>query len=378
MRFARSIAALWAVVLLSLSGSLMAAEDASLATGRNFAPFVLQLKPSLQMSPLPGWMQLPAVVHEETATIEIPLPALWQAPSAEYFAMTVVFRDEGDGGPAVEWRAANGTTSVISQGLGESGRPVGLNARTVLLPQSITREGGTLLISYYARFECLVSAAVRPARGNLLAILGGNNDPVLVDEALRVFERREVDGFRQQPLTGDLRRGAVVEAELSAAIEPLENELEFVVPIEGLVEGTMIRFDVLGLDPEARVEVRVNSLLAGTLNFPPFRLDDPSVVPDGLGRLVVAGWRTGTLFVPSRFWLEGENSIVVTLKRSAMETGRPVFLRNAALHLRFGTQEAGVPPEPDFLPPEPDLTLPDPLLPDPDEIPLPEIITGVR
>lgn len=348
-----------------------AAEDSSLATGRNFSPFLLQLKPSVQMSPLPGWMQLPALVREDLATVEIPLPALWQAPSAEYFAVTVVFRDEGDGGPAVEWRSASGMVSSISQGLGESGTAVGLNARTVLLPQSITREGGVLLVSYYARFDALVSVAARPARGNLLAILGGDSDPVLVDEAFRIFERREVDGFRPQPLSGDLRRGAVVEAELSAAVEPLESEIEFIAPIDGVVEGAMVRIDVLGLDPEARIEVRVNSLLAGTLNFPPFRLDDPAIVADSLGRLIVAGWRTGTLFIPARFLLGGENAIVLSLQRSAVETGRPVFLRNAVLHLRFGSEEAGAPPEPDLM-------LPDPLLPDPDEIPLPEIITGVR
>ncbi len=372
MRYARSLPALGAIVLTCFSGAVSAAEDASLATGRNFAPFLLQLKPSVQMSPLPGWMQLPAVVQEETATVEIPLPALWQAPAAEYFAVTVVFHDGGDGGPALEWRAANGTTSVLSQGLGESGTALGLNARTVLLPQSITREGGTLLVSYYARFDRLVSVAARPARGNLLAILGGDSDPVLVDEALRVLERREVDGLRPQPLTGDLRRGAVVEAELSAPVQPLEDEVEFIVPIDGLVEGTMIRLDVLGLDPEAAIEVRVNSLLAGALNFPSFRLDDPALLPDSLGRLIIAGWRTGTLFIPARFWLDGENSLVVSLKRSAVETGRPVFLRNAVLHLRFGNREQ------DGDPPEPDLTLPDPLLPDPEELPLPEIITGLR
>lgn len=365
MRIIRIMAAAWLV----LCQPGWAAEDASLATGRNFSPFLLSLKPSLQMSPLPGWMQQPAVVREETATVEIPLPALWQSPTAEFFTLTVVFNDRGDGGPAVEWRAPDGSTSAISIGLGEMGNSLGLNARTILLPQALTREGGTLMISYYGNFESLVSLSVHPARGNLLAVLGGGSDPVLVDEGLRVFERAEVDGGRVNPITGDLRRGAIVEAELSAAVEPLETEIEYLVPTDGVVEGTVLRIEALGLDPEARIEVRVNSLLVGSLGFPSFRLDDPALATDSLGRLVMAGWRTGSLFIPARLWMEGENSILVTLKRSAVETGGSVFIRNAALHVRFGGEEAAA---------DPDLTLPDPLVPDPGEIPLPEIVTGSR
>lgn len=343
-----------------------AADDASLATGRNFAPFVLFLQPSLQMSPMPGWMESPAVVREETATVEIPIPALWVSPTAEFYALTVVFDDCGDGGPAVEWRTADGTTRTISQGLGESGTGLGMNARTVLLPQDLTQEGGVLVVSYYAKFDGLVSMAVRPARQDLLAVLGGGNNPVMVDEALRVFELGEVDGRRPTPVGGDVRRGAVVEAELSAPLQELDGELEFVIPIAGTVEGSIIRIDVLGLDPEARLEARVNSVTVGSLSFPPFRLDDPALVQDPLARLVLAGWRTGSVFVPARFWLSGDNSLVLVLKRSEVETGVPVFIKNAGLHLRFGT---GV-----------DATRPDLPLPpasDADAAPLPEIVTAV-
>jgi hypothetical protein len=173
-------------------------------------------------------------------------------------------------------------------------------------------------------------------------------------------------------VSGDVRRGAVVEAELSAPVEPLEGELEYVVPIEGVVEGAMVRVDALGLDPEARIEVRVNSILVGHLNFPPFRLDDPALVPDSLGRLILAGWRTGSVFIPARLWLPGDNSVVLTLKRSDVETNRPVFLRNSSLHLRFGAAPSSA------YAPDPDLALPDPLVPDPQDAPLPEIITGIR
>jgi hypothetical protein len=359
-RLSRYRASLAAVLLAAWPCS--ATEDPSLATGRNFAPFVLFLQPSLQMSPMPGWMESPAVVRAETATVEIPIPALWVSPTAEFYALTVVFDDCGDGGPAVEWRAADGTTSTISQGLGESGTGLGMNARTVLLPQSLTQEGGVLVVSYYAKFDGLVSMAVRPARQDLLAVLGGGNNPVMVDEALRVFELGEVDGRRPAPVGGDVRRGAVVEAELSAPLQQLDSEMEFVVPVSGTVEGSIIRMDVLGLDPEARIEVRVNSVAIGSLSFPPFRLDDPALVQDPLGRLVVAGWRTGSIFVPARLWMSGDNSLVLVLRRSEVETGAPVFIKNSGLHMRFGTEA----------------DTPEPVLPTTsvsEASPLPEIVT---
>jgi len=347
--------------------------DPSLSTGRKFAPFVLALKPAVQMSPLPGWMSLPARVEPELATVEIPIPPLWKVASAEFYALTVIFDDQGDGGPAVEWRAPDGSTTVVSAGLGETETPLGLNSRTLLLPQSLTREGGEVLVSYYGKFDGLVSVAVRPARENSLAVLGAQNDPVLVDEALRVFDRDEVDGVG--PLTGDVRNGSVVEAELAAGVEQLDGELEFIVPLEGTLEVAMLHLEALGVDPEARIDVRVNSVLAGSVGFQPFRLDDPALVPDPSGRLVLAGWRKGSLFLPARLMVAGENSIVVSLKRSALESGRAVFLKKSSLHVRFGGSTPGNFTE-NSLPSEQDFTLPNPLVPE--DPSLPEIVTGLQ
>ena len=353
--------------------------DAALATGRKFAPFVFTLKPAMQMSPLPGWMSLPARVQPELATVELPIPAHWAEPAIEFYAVTVVFEDRGDGGPAVEWRAADGTTTVVSTGLGEVGNPLGLNARTLLLPQKLTLQGGLALVSYYGKFDGLVSVSVRPARENLLAVLGAQSDPALVDEALRVFDRNEVDGTRPSPLTGDVRHGSVVEAELSAGVQKLDGEVEFVVPLEGTIEASVLHLDALGLDPEACIDVRVNSHAAGSIGFPPFRLDDPALVPDTAGHLVLAGWRSGSLFIPARLLVAGENSIVVSVRSPVLESDRAVFLKNTSFHVRFGASApvASVTSAPKSEPPAPDLTLPNPLVPDPSAPVLPEIVTSL-
>jgi hypothetical protein len=59
------------------------------------------------------------------------------------------------------------------------------------------------------------------------------------------------------------------------------------------------------------------------------------LVTDWNGRLVLAGWRKGSLFIPARYFKQGENTVLIDLKRSEGDTGREVFLRNTVIHLRF-------------------------------------------
>jgi hypothetical protein len=312
------------------------AFDPSLPAGGTFDPFLLALKPAVQMSPLPAWMESPARIDPEGSCIEVGIPPLWRQSVVDRYAVTLVFDDAGDGGPILEWRSQDRShTSTISYGLGEGDNPVGLNSRTVLLPQALTKDGGTLVILYRGKFDLLMSVAVRPCRENVTAVIGSRNAPSLMDEGLQVYEDREVNGIPLTPLSGDLHKGTIVEAELSAPLEPLESGIEFVAPLDGPVEGAMLKLETLGLDPEASLLVEVNKKPIGIINFPGFELNDPSIVTDWNGRLILAGWRKGSLFVPAKFLTAGDNSIVVSLKRSEMETGRKVFLRNSQIHLRF-------------------------------------------
>jgi hypothetical protein len=277
--------------------------------------------------------------------VEIPIAPLWKEASVEMYAVTVVFEDTGDGGPALEWKHGE-EESTVSNGLGEIGNPVGLNSRTVLLPQSLTKDGGTLVISYIGKFDSLLSLAVRPARLDETAVLGGRRTAALIDDSFQAYDDREVSGARQVPLTGDVRVGTIVEAELSAAVEPLNQALEFVAPVDGIVEGAVIHLEALGLDPEAELRVSINAKPAGQISFPSFALDDHSLVTDWNGRLLLAGWRKGSLFVSARHFKQGENTISIDLKRSEGETGREVFLRNSSLHLRFTPAAFSPPPDP--------------------------------
>jgi hypothetical protein len=338
---------LWLAVALAAglnSGVIRArAEilDPSAVAGNVFAPFVVRLHGDLKMKPQPAWMPTVAKVDEEMGSVEIPLPSLREQPVVERFVVTVVFEDGGDGGPSVEWRARNKDVQAVSDGLGEvlDDRPLGLNARSILLPEELTKPGGTLLVSYFGRFDSLISVTIQPATQSVVAVTGGSVDPALVDKQLKVLTAEQTDGRRLSPLSGDIRDGAVVEAELSAAIEPFADEIEFIVPVEGTLEGVVVKADMLGLDPEGAVEVFVNDKRAGSLGLESVALDGPSIVQDERGRLVVAGWRSGSLFLPVRFWKDGENRLLLKLRRAEGEAGKPVFVRNSSLHLRFGSSK---------------------------------------
>ena len=323
-----------AFACLLVMSSPARAHELSIPAGGTFDPFLLALKPGVQMSPLPAWMEGPASIKPELGYVEIPIAPLWKESTVEVYAVTVVFEDIGDGGPSLEWKHGD-EKSTVSNGLGEIGNPVGLNSRTVLLPQSLTKEGGSLLVSYVSKFGSLLSLAVRPARLDETAVLGGRRTAALIDDSFQVYDDREVSGARPVPLAGDVRVGTIVEAELSAAVEPLTQAIEFVAPVDGNVEGAVIHLESLGLDPEAELRVLINATPVGQISFPSFALDDPSLVTDWNGRLLLAGWRKGSLFVPARHFKQGENTITIGLKRSEGETGREVFLRNTSLHLRF-------------------------------------------
>ena len=354
--------AIFSLLVVAFCATSLRAANGILHAGGTFDPLLLALQPSLQISALPPWVERVPQVDTATSTVSVSIHPAWRSTGVEMFVATVVFNDNGDGGPALEWESSDGSVSTISYGLGEIGNPVGLNSRTVLLPQVLTREGGRLILSYFGKFDSLLSLAVRPAREDALAVVGERHAPVLIDGNLQVFEDGEVNGTRPVPMSGDLRNGSIIEAELSARVEPLGDSLEFVMPIQGKPEAAMLRLEALGLDPEARMDVTVNGQSLGTVSFPAFQLDDPSLVTDWNGGLVLAGWRKGSFFIAARHLLEGENSITIALKRSSVETGREVFLRNTGIHLRFGasqwptdlpallseTKIDGVPTQPDF------------------------------
>lgn len=360
------------LILALLSWNISSANpvEHSIPGGGTFDPFLAALQPELRLSPLPAWMEKPAIVNTAEGWLEIPIEPRWRQPAVTHYVVTIVFDDPGDGGPLVHWRdAATSAESVVSESLATPAAASGLNSRTLLIPQALSDAGGTLLVRARHTPSSLLSVAVRPARDAATVAIGDRRAPSLIDPLLQVLEDREVNGTAPIPLGGDLRDGSIVEAELAPDPQPLDEELEFEVPIRGSVEGAYLHSEIIGLNPEASIEIDVNGQSTGHLDFAPFALDDPSIVTDWNGRLHLAGWRKGSLFLPARFLKEGPNSIVLRLLRPEGDTGRPVLARNTLLHLRFAPSAFNPPPPEQTQPSQeeesaPDFSSLDPVLPE--------------
>jgi hypothetical protein len=282
-------------------------------------------------------------IHAESDSVLIPVPSLTCQEEIGCFALTVVFRDNGDGGAVVEWLSKQGDITLLSAGLGENGIALGLNARTLLLPQSLTLDGGTIRVSFTGRFSRLISASLRPARELGVAALGEDFKPALIGNDRQVLSEEEVSGADIHPQSGDRADGYVIHADL--ATSPLRLDLpgsgsttEFVIPLSDKPVGSLIQAETGGLDPESWIEVSVNGESRGILASAPFSLNDPAVIiPPSDGHLQVAGWRNASIFIPARLWTSGDNSVILKLHRTAGDAGSAVYLRRVRADLLFST-----------------------------------------
>ena len=316
----------------------------SLFSAGTFDPLTTTLQPKLSIGSIPIWEtgtnNVPSI-HPVSDSVDIPVPSLSSQEEIGCFALTVVFQDNGDGGPVVEWRSNQGDLTLLSAGLGENGVALGLNARTLLLPQSLTLDGGTVKVSFAGRFSRLILTSLRPARELGVAALGDDFKPALIGNDRQVLSEEEVSGADIHPQSGDRTDGYVIHADLAASPLRLDlpgsgNVTEFVIPLSDKPVGSLIQAETGGLDPESWIEVSVNGESRGILAPAPFSLNDPTVViPPPNAHLQVAGWRNASIFIPSRLWTTGDNSIVLSLHRAPGDAGAPVYLRRVRADLLF-------------------------------------------
>lgn len=338
-----------AVMVCGVFGSdmLLGAENDSLPP---IPPLTINLRKDEATNASPSWFTGNVAVMPESDALEVQLPALATQDVIGFHALTVIFDDNGDGGPVAEWISPDKNRSLLSAGLGETGVAPGLNARTILIPQGLTLDGGTLRVSFVGRFQRLLTVAVQPCRElGVAAITTGNGlVPGLVIGSDRILNLPEVYDTPSPLACGDRSEGRTVHAELLDAASRLDSPgpLEIIVPLGSVPAGSWIGSETAGLDPESWIEVHVNGELLGALGMESFPLQDSATLFSASGRLLRAGWRKGSLYVPPRLWKEGENSVTLTLRRSAGDEEKPVLLRKASLDLLYppslGSQPDGV------------------------------------
>jgi len=288
------------------------------------------------------------LVQPESDSVTIPVPALATLDEIGAFALTVIFEDNGDGGPVVEWEPKEGGRILLSSGLGMTGLPIGLNARTLLLTQSLDLDGGSIRVSFAGRFQRLLSLSLRPAKQFAIASLDDSFQPALFLGNDRVIGAAEVSGMDEQAKHGDSQKGDLIHAELSASPQRLDlaqgdASLEFVVPLSTPPKGSYLHTGVAGLDPSSWIKVEINGISCGALGMSSFPLDDPHVVLTDSGKLLFAGWRQASLFIPGELWKEGDNSIVLSLERGTGDGSQAVFIQKTEADLLLPKSGASIP-----------------------------------
>lgn len=302
-------------------------------------PLTINLRKDAVTNASAPWFTGKINVMPESDAMEVPLPALATQDVIGFHAVTVVFDDNGDGGPVAEWISPDKNRTLLSAGLGETGVAPGLNARTILIPQGLTLDGGALRVSFAGRFQRLLTVTVQPCRelGVAAMTTGSGLVPGLVIGRDRILTLSEVYDAPPPSSQGDRSEGRTVHAELFNSASRLDSpgQLEIIVPMGSLPAGSWISGEVAGLDPESWIEVSVNGESLGAMGMEHFPLEDSATLLSPSGRLLRAGWRRGNLYVPPRLWKEGENTVSITLRRSSGDEGRPVLLRNASLELLY-------------------------------------------
>ena len=316
--------------------SLRGAENDSLPP---IPPLTINLRNDAATNAIPRWFSGNVRITPESDSVEVPLSPLASQDEIGFHALTVVFDDNGDGGPVAEWISPGKERSLLSTGLGETGVAPGLNARTILIPQGLTLDGGTLRVSFAGRFSRLLTVSVQPCRELGVAAMATGNGfvPGLVVGRDRVLALSEVYDTPSVQPGGDRTEGRTVHAELVTTASRLDSsgQLEIIVPLGSLPDGSWIRSEVAGLDPESWIEISLNGESLGAMGMESFPLQDSGTIHSTTGRLIRAGWRRGSLYVPPRLWKEGENSVSLTLRRSSGDEGKPVLVRNASMELLF-------------------------------------------
>jgi hypothetical protein len=328
------------IITLS-SASAGSKSAAALESDQMIDSFSVTLKPELQSTPLPSWMSKPLYLSLESSSVEIALSALSGETTFDHFVLTVVFNDHGDGGPLVQWKSKNGDLQILCSGLGVNGPPIGLNARKLLIPERLAFEGGTLVISHAGRFDQIVSIKVETAHQATIAIVGEKSDTALIDEAENTISKDLIDGTPPPLKEGDVMNGHLMTAELSAKTQQATGEFEFIASSDGKSpEAIMLYTELAGLDLESQIEVSVNDHVVGMLQTAPFSLKASEMIKTANLKATeksessfqLAGWRKAWIYVPARYWQQGENHMIL---RAITPQPSPISLRNSRLNLRY-------------------------------------------
>lgn len=246
--------------------------------------------------------------------------------------VTVVFDENGGGGPSLSWMSATGQT-MLSSDLSEG--VTGPNQRTVRVPGEVSSQPGRLIVFgdqgkiHRVRLDWAAQRQVLAA---------ADQRPVSFIVSDRLVQNTELTG-RRTLSPPDAWLGKVFEAFLQEDTVKLDEPVGFGLNLADEAGGAVLTVKILGLPLNESLEVWVNDHKAGQLLPPVPALTDAGYVTDRGGKAAYAGWRMGTLFLPGGLLRRGENAITL------IPPGGEIYIRDAALQLRepekLAEKEAG-------------------------------------
>jgi hypothetical protein len=302
-----------------------------------WAPLKITVSPEPNIGPIPHWA-LPPHIDKESSSVEIPIPPLAEQTDIENFAITINFMDMGDGGPLIEKQSKNEAfPTLLCSGLGINGPALGINSRTITIPNDLAMDGGKIIVRHVGRFEQLNSITLRPGRTVMVSALNENNAPAIIDHST-IIEQDLAEGALPILKTGDATHGRVTTASLSPSIEELDGSIEFIFDISNKPAATLFKTDILGLDLEAHIDVELNGKSVGPLNISPFELDAPELLDEtkknnSSPQLQIAGWRSSYIYISQDYWREKDNHLLLIVKPSDNAQTSKIHLKNSSLEI---------------------------------------------
>ncbi len=271
---------------------------------------------------LSGW---PVESLEGLASIKIPLLSLNDDGCV---VVTVMFEDTEDRILLAKWKDAEGQATVLAPNLSDG--VGGWNQQTFKIPYENLQGDGELLLE--------TDAEVQPIRRIVLAWTwpagvymspNGRNVEVVRDSEI-VYTDRDLSTTEAGPEPDNWAAG-IWRVSLQERIEPLGENIEFLVPFETTPRAVVFRAKLFSFPMDEAPELWVNGRKVPLVSMEIPALGRPGYFQGEQGRMLFAGWRKIEAVLPAAAFYAGENSIILSGRKNA-------YIKDAILELSFGEE----------------------------------------
>jgi hypothetical protein len=285
---------------------------------------------------LPPWLATSPAPNPEFPN-NIELYFLPTGKSLDLF-ITVVF-EEIPGTPLrVTWTGAvSDRKSLIIRDLSEG--ITGLNQRVVRIPRRLTRTAGRLTFDSSDRPLPIRRIRADWVEATAIYAAAEGAASVFQDAGGRLYSALELTGERLLS-PPDAWVGKALEASLHERPESLDGNLELVIPLDAVPEAVRLRAEFAGIPLNDPPAIWINGAYMGRVPVNAPDLNDTGYLRGADGSPEYAGWRSASIFIPTRLLKAGDNTVLIQPPRTG------TWIRNTTLQFRFSSDKPFSPPAP--------------------------------